>query len=162
LMGEGWMAGDRISEARDPVRLEIRAALAAAEAGNLNLIPILVDGAPMPSPELLPFDVRPIRRRNARPLSHGTFRSDLEDLAKQLGIDLAPDEGSALAVVGRTLAGGGIALAVVFMASLINRAVLNQSLETTLGGQAALVALLVAIVVIGLATPNLLSWARKR
>ncbi|MEM7674597.1 MAG: toll/interleukin-1 receptor domain-containing protein [Myxococcota bacterium] len=162
LIGEGWAAEGRIQEERDPVRLEIRAALAAAESGRLNLTPILVDGAPMPQPASLPPDLRPLCGRNARPLSHGTFRSDLEALARQLGIDLAPDESSTLAVVGRTLFGGGIALVAVFLVSLVHRAVLGQSMETTLGGQPALVAAIVVAIAIGLAAPNVGSWTKKR
>ncbi len=161
LMGEAWSAGERIHDERDPVRLEIRAALTEAEASSLNLAPIMVDGAQMPPPEALPPDLRGLSGRNARPLSHATFRTDLEALAEQLGIDLAPEHTVKDAVI-RSTVGAAIALGAFFMFSLIHKGALNRSLETTLGSRAALVAVFLAVIIAGAALPNVLSWARQR
>ena len=161
LMGEGWAAGDRIHDERDPVRMEIRAALKIAETGTLNLAPIIVDGAPMPPPEALPSDLRALSGRNARPLSHASFRADLEALAQQLGIELAP-ETTTKEVIIRTAAGVAIALGVFFLASLVHKGVLDRSLETTLGSRAGLLAVFVVVLAAGGVAPNLIAWIRRQ
>src|ERR1700757_4517505 len=66
----------RIWDAGDYVRTELRAALARPVLG----LPILVDDAPMPRPDLLPADVQGIATRNAVPLRHATFDSDAETI----------------------------------------------------------------------------------
>src|ERR1700683_2086180 len=66
FIGKKWMASQppsdqpRICEAGDYVRQEVRAALAK----GILVLPVLVDGALMPAPNLLPEDVRPVTVRN--------------------------------------------------------------------------------------------------
>ena len=158
LIGENWAAGDRIHDARDAVRLEVRAALQEAEQGSLQFAPVLVDGATMPLADQLPADLQALSTRNARPLSHTTFRTDLDALAQQLGIEIAPETATG-GIVARTAIGGGVALLGFFVASLVHKVALGHSLETTLGSRAALVALFVAVVLAGLIVPNV--WPRQ-
>ena len=160
LIGENWAAGDRIHNERDAVRMEIRAALANAEAGTLNLAPIVVDGARMPPAEALPPDLRALSGRNARPLSHATFRTDLEALASQLGIELAPDT-TVKDIVIRTATGLGIALGAIFLMALVHKALFDRALNTTLGSWAAVVALISFIMILGGLIPNLVGWPRR-
>jgi len=71
LMGDTWLgtsdAGVRILDERDPVRVEIEATL----EGGIALVPVLVDGAVMPSAEQLPESIAPLSYRNAVALSTG-------------------------------------------------------------------------------------------
>jgi|GEM_PF-3473492 len=71
LMGEQWRgetaAGARILDERDPVRVEIEAAL----EGGIALVPVLVDGAIMPAAEALPASISALSYRNAVALSTG-------------------------------------------------------------------------------------------
>ena len=132
----------------------------AEGGGKLNLAPVLVDGAQMPTPQALPPDLRALAGRNARPLSHASFRTDLQALAEQLGIELAPETTMAERAV-RTVVGAGVALGVFFVASLIHKVVLDQSLETTLGSFTALIALVIGVVLTGAIIPNVTTGSRR-
>ena len=68
--------GRRIDNPNDWVRIEIEAALQQSK----NLIPVLVDGANMPRPEILPESLRPLARRNAVRLTHERFKADASGL----------------------------------------------------------------------------------
>ncbi len=160
LMGDGWAAGDRIHNERDPVRLEIKAALAEAEKGDLNLCPVLVDGARMPTAKDLPEELRGLVGRNAPHLSHATFRSDLETLAEQLEIQLAP-ETSAREVVIRTAVGGLSAAVLIFMLALVLRVGPDIALNTALGGSDNMYAFIIFVVLLGLLVPNLWPVLRR-
>ena len=84
MIGKHWMeqqpnVGPRINDENDFVRLEIAAALSR----NIRVIPVLLDGAGMPSEELLPEPLRALARRNAIEISGGTrFRSDVDRLVE--------------------------------------------------------------------------------
>jgi uncharacterized membrane protein YhaH (DUF805 family) len=76
LIGNSWLAGDgntasapRLSTEGDFVRLEIETAL----ANSKRVIPVLVDGASMPSPTELPSSVRPLTLLQAVEISHKKF-----------------------------------------------------------------------------------------
>jgi hypothetical protein len=79
FIGQKWLNTGpdgqvRIWNANDYVRAEVRAAL-----GRTALVlPILVDGAQMPRPELLPEEIRSISARNALMLRHESFDDDTE------------------------------------------------------------------------------------
>jgi len=93
IIGQHWLdsADDigrrRLDDANDFVRVEIEAAL----AGNVRLIPVLVDGATMPRPDLLPDALRPLAYRNAIEIRHESFNRDvtylLDSLSKIIGAD---------------------------------------------------------------------------
>jgi hypothetical protein len=71
LMGDKWLGktenGVRILDERDPVRVEIEATF----QGGLALVPVLVDGAAMPSAEELPASIAQLSYVNAIALSTG-------------------------------------------------------------------------------------------
>lgn len=90
LIGARWLAPQsggktRLEDERDFVRLEIAAALAR----NIRVIPVLLDGAPMPKEADLPEALRGLVWRNAIEVSNSRFSADVgrltEVLAKVLG-----------------------------------------------------------------------------
>lgn len=81
MIGKRWMeqqpgGGSRINDEQDFVRLEIVAALSR----NIRVIPVLLDGASMPTEELLPEPLRALARRNAIEISNTRFKSDVDRL----------------------------------------------------------------------------------
>jgi Tol biopolymer transport system component len=91
LIGERWLAvadeqgGRRLDDPEDFVRLEIEAALRR----KVRVIPILVEGASMPSEEQLPPSLTPLARRQALELSPARFSSDTSRLLAVLERALA-------------------------------------------------------------------------
>jgi hypothetical protein len=91
LIGEKWLnitdanGHRRIDDPNDFVRLEIEAALAR----NVRVIPILVDGARMPTAEGLPDSLNRLARRQALELSPARFDFDTGRLLKKLDRELA-------------------------------------------------------------------------
>lgn len=87
LIGDDWLETRpgtdkrRIDESNDFVRLEVESALAAK---HLRVIPVLVEGATMPTPEELPRSIRRLARLNAFELSDKRWSSDIEHLTRQL------------------------------------------------------------------------------
>jgi hypothetical protein len=81
VIGKRWMdkqAGmePRINDPKDFVRLEIAAALSR----NIRVVPVLLDGAGMPSEKELPESLRALARRNALEIRNSRFGSDTETL----------------------------------------------------------------------------------
>jgi hypothetical protein len=82
LIGTRWLSGHddrdrpRLEAADDYVRLEIEAALHR----EVRVIPVLVDGAPMPRAADLPPSLVHLVRRQAFELSPGRFNSDAANL----------------------------------------------------------------------------------
>jgi TIR domain len=78
VIGPSWLTAidgrgrRRLDDPDDIVRLEIEAALAR----GVRVIPILVEGAPMPGREGLPGSLAGLARRNALFIRHESFRSD--------------------------------------------------------------------------------------
>lgn len=73
----------RLDDVHDYVRLE----LASALARDVRVIPLLVDGTPMPNISDLPESIGALTRRNALPLRHEAFATDagrLEEVLEQL------------------------------------------------------------------------------
>jgi hypothetical protein len=85
LIGRRW-AGERegqpprLFDSGDFVRLEVAAAL----AGDGTVIPLLIDGATMPTAAQLPADLQPLARRNALELDNSRFAADVERLIAAL------------------------------------------------------------------------------
>jgi hypothetical protein len=88
LIGPGWLdakdgTGKRYLESpTDYVRQEIAAALKR----NIPVIPVLLQGAQVPSPERLPDDLKDLSYRNAFELGHSTWESDVREMLKRLGL----------------------------------------------------------------------------
>jgi TIR domain len=83
VIGPAWLSlnneagGRRLDDASDYVRVEVATALRHGSP----VIPILVGGAKMPAPALLPDDIRPLARRNAAELTDRRWSYDLNQLA---------------------------------------------------------------------------------
>lgn len=84
VIGKHWLIDDtgrrRLEEPEDFVRLEITTALKR----NVRVIPVLVSGAAMPSPEDLPEDLRPLTRRNALQITDQDWDHSVELLTGTL------------------------------------------------------------------------------
>ena len=81
LVGPSWTVvadrqGRRVDNPHDPVVMEIRAAF----ENRIRIIPVLIDGAPMPHHDDLPAAIHVFSRLNALRLDHETFRTDAEQL----------------------------------------------------------------------------------
>jgi hypothetical protein len=83
VIGRQWAAAvdeDGVARLMDPddfVRVEIENGLIRP---NVRVIPILVDGTPMPKAAELPDSLLPLRRRNACLMSHARFGADAIEL----------------------------------------------------------------------------------
>lgn len=87
LIGDRWLStthadgSRRIDDPRDILRLELSTALAEGK----RVIPVLLDGAPLPAPDDLPEPLRTLPRRNAYSVRHENFDRDLRQLATFVG-----------------------------------------------------------------------------
>ena len=92
LIGHDWLAAKdaqgrrRLDDPADWVRQEIVAALRRA----VRVVPVLVEGAALPAEADLPDELKPLVKRQARPLADERWRGDLaalmEMLSKQTGL----------------------------------------------------------------------------
>jgi hypothetical protein len=89
LVGPGWIdATDgktgrrRLDNPSDFVRIEIGEALAR----DIPVVPVLIDGAPMPNIDLLTDDLKGLVDRQAEVVEYRTFEADVEGLIKKLGL----------------------------------------------------------------------------
>jgi hypothetical protein len=89
LIGPGWTnatdpnTGERrLDDAGDFVRIEISEALAR----DIPVVPVLLDGTPMPDPNLLPPDLRGLIDRQAEFVEYRTFDVDVARLIRKLGL----------------------------------------------------------------------------
>jgi len=86
VIGPGWTdlknaeGQRRLDQPNDNVRVEIESALKR----DIRVIPVLVDGARMPTAEELPDSLKPLSRRNAVTLSHHRFGTEVDELARAL------------------------------------------------------------------------------
>jgi hypothetical protein len=129
MIGKRWMesegdAGSRLNDPKDFVRVEIVAALSR----NIRVIPILLDGAIMPSGTALPEPLRALTKRNAIDISNSRFDSDVERLVEAVAKALDQPDSTRLRklVSGRrslmywifgALGGGAIVQLVRFVSS---------------------------------------------
>lgn len=92
LIGRQWVVDadgrKRLEDPDDFVRKEIEAALDR----NIRVIPVLVEGATMPTPEELPPSLVRLTRRHAFELSDTRWRFDKEELLQALDRVLAVPE----------------------------------------------------------------------
>jgi hypothetical protein len=86
VIGKNWLAATnaagqkRLEIPDDYVRIEIATALQR----NTRVIPLLVQGAVMPSAEELPDDLAPLTRRNAFELHESSWREEIQRLITTL------------------------------------------------------------------------------
>ncbi|MGE0697744.1 MAG: SUMF1/EgtB/PvdO family nonheme iron enzyme, partial [Hyphomicrobiaceae bacterium] len=78
VIGPRWLdiLEARTREGSDFVRIE----LAEGLARGVRVVPVLIDGARMPSEDVLPDDLKPLARRNAVLVRAETFRADADQL----------------------------------------------------------------------------------
>ena len=81
-----WRRGRQLDDPQDWVRREIAAALER----NIRVVPILVGGARMPSPDELPEDVEMLARRHAVQLSETAWTPQLDQLIDSLAATPTP------------------------------------------------------------------------
>lgn len=79
LIGPEWLS-ERMNDPHDFVRLEVATALKR----DVRVVPLLVDGAAMPSAEELPDDLRALVRRHALELGYTRWRHDADMLVDTL------------------------------------------------------------------------------
>lgn len=104
----------RLEDPRDFVRLEVTQALGR----GMRVIPVLVGGARMPSPEELPADIRPLALHNAYEIPDLFFKQSVRQLVRLLRTSVNrggwPVPVSRRAVIltagGFTVLAGGVAL----------------------------------------------------
>jgi hypothetical protein len=156
LIGDTWLTVSddhgvrRLDDPEDFVRLEIEAALTR----NIRVIPILVDGASMPSDDELPPSLAQLARRQALELSPSRFDFDTSRLLEVLDKTLAEVRHSESEPIRRSAADGRGADTDTLgtaASSLRRRLSSRPKLLLALGGAALLV---VAVFVALLATRN--------
>jgi len=92
VIGRHWLdardAGGerRLDSAGDFVRIEIATALQR----DIPVIPILLDGAKIPSPEELPADLQSLTARNGLDVRHSSFHVDMDRLIGSLKARVGP------------------------------------------------------------------------
>jgi TPR repeat protein len=88
VIGKTWVSSAyvhdqrRLDDPNDFVRIEIEAALER----KIRVIPVLVDGAPMPRLDDLPDSLKKFTRRQGIEVSHSRFDSDVDRLTRALSL----------------------------------------------------------------------------
>ena len=94
VIGKNWLEMKdaegmrRLDKPNDYVRIEIASALRLGK----RIIPVLVNGADMPAPEVLPELLKPLSRRHAVRLTNERFKADAQGLVNGLKTALAEAE----------------------------------------------------------------------
>ena len=108
VIGPQWLSIEndqgvrRLDDPEDFVRVEIEAALER----NVPVVPVLLDGTPMPRADQLPVSLKPFARRNALELRRNAFQPDLQTLAEKLHLKKASKLPALAAVLAVVLAAG--------------------------------------------------------
>jgi hypothetical protein len=107
IIGQAWTtikdeSGERrLDQPNDFVRLEIASALAR----GIDVIPVLVHGARMPTPADLPEPLRNLAYRNCVELTHARWNSDVEVLSRSLRDYVKQGDTIHTAIIHRSLTG---------------------------------------------------------
>jgi hypothetical protein len=133
-----WATSDggrgRLAEPDDYVRAEVRAALGRP----VLVLPVLVDGAPMPRPDQLPDDIRALTARNALPLRHESFDDDTENIVAAVlgGAETArpwDDKGKLAVKLGYAAAGLLAAFVLLMVVALVHFWSAGRPLSASIG-----------------------------
>ena len=96
LIGKRWLERDAsmppFGDSRDVITQEIRFAMES----KLPIVPVLVDGATMPSESILPPQFAALSTLNAIDLRHTSFDRDLQAVREQLGEILGAAKATAI------------------------------------------------------------------
>ena len=152
FIGKSWLTSNgraRLQETDDYVRAEVRAALGRP----ILVLPVLVDGAQMPTPDQLPDDIRAISTRNALLLRHERFDDDTENIvAAALGVAEGArpwdDRGRLVLKIGYAAAGLVVASTAMMIAAVTHFWLAGRPLSASIG-EAATTLLLLAAAAIG-------------
>jgi hypothetical protein len=87
VIGSNWVS-PRLKDPDDWVRLEIAHAL----AGDVRVVPILVEGAKMPAPSDLPADLSTLTQRHAVDLSETSWHAQVAELLDRLEAAVRGDQ----------------------------------------------------------------------
>jgi hypothetical protein len=93
IIGRDWLnqrdehGRRRLDKDDDFVRVEIAAALRR----EIRVIPIMLDGAKVPSADQLPGDLQELSRRNGLNVRHSSFHADMDILIRSLNARLEAD-----------------------------------------------------------------------
>ena len=115
VIGRQWLGirdaagARRLDDPADFVRREVEAALGR----GVPVVPVLVQGAPLPRAEDLPASLAPLVTRQAAALDHAEFHADVERLCDRLAPLIAPRRGWWLRPVPLAVTAGLVLLAVV-------------------------------------------------
>ena len=89
LIGPGWIGNTdpktgqrRLDNPEDFVRIEISAALSR----SITVVPVLLEGAPMPKADQLPENLRTLVGRQAEFVEYRSFDTDVDRLIRRLGL----------------------------------------------------------------------------
>lgn len=94
VVGKGWRSqrkgqAPRIMDPDDWVRIEVETALDR----GIPVVPLLIDGAVLPTREQLPESLWPLLRRNALPVDSGRdFHAQLSRLIRDLRLQIGPED----------------------------------------------------------------------
>jgi hypothetical protein len=86
VIGSRWVEATgadgrrRLDDPDDYVRMEVERALSR----DIRVIPVLVDGCPMPAPSALPVTLAPLVRRQAQTIFNARFGADCIELASTI------------------------------------------------------------------------------
>ncbi len=150
LIGPDWV------DVKDPVtgvrRLDktddfVRVEIAAALRRGIRVVPVLLDGAPVPHAGQLPDDLQELARRNGVEMRRISFASDVERLVRGLGIEESLKPAGSVSPDETTAASGSASPA---------RGDTVETVKT--GGSGVLVATLGGLLVAGLAAAGLI-WS---
>ena len=119
LIGKRWRgeregAAPRIFEGGDVVRQEVAAGLAK----GLRVIPVLLDGVPMPDPAQLPPDLGALAGRNALELDNTRFAADMARLVREVRSALGEPAAPPATARRASRAGWWVGAAVVIAATV--------------------------------------------
>ena len=101
VVGKSWRSQRkgqpaRIMDPDDWVRIEVETALQR----GIPVVPLLIDGASLPSRDQLPESLWPLLRRNALPVDSGRdFHAQLSRLVRDLRLQLGSKEGESVATI---------------------------------------------------------------
>ncbi len=97
VIGDKWLnapdsktGSRRIDNPKDIVRLEVSTGLKR----GIRVIPIMLDGAQLPTPEELPKNIRKLVRRNCEVIEFRTFDFDIQRIVVGLGLYASTPSGS--------------------------------------------------------------------
>jgi hypothetical protein len=138
MIGQEWLLVTdrtdrrRLEQPNDYVRLEIEAALARPD---LLVVPVLVEGTPMPSAEDLPDTIRALSRRHALSLRDETWDADVDRLVtaleKTIGRRTLTGDLNPISRLPRLASGTLVAWSAIAAALVVAAMFLNRSTETT-------------------------------